>query len=372
LHLATLVSPDGAFGGPVRVALNQAAELRRRNHEVLLAAGWRGLGAVPESIDGVPAKLFRTTQLIPHLGLSALISPGLFTWLWRNISQYDIIHIHAGRDLISVGSMAIARIAKRPYVTQTHGMIQPDNRLKARAVDALLVRRLLRSAAVRFVLTQRESDGLATVTGDSLNFDRLFNGVPVLPQPTRRHGTEEVLFCARLHARKRPVEFVQMAGELQHRGIVANYAMVGPDDGELARVRRAIEDNELADVVRYEGPVDYASVIGRMNRATIYVLPSIDEPFPMSLLEALSLGLPCVCTDTCDIAAILREEHAALVTNGSVGEMADAVESIYVDRELRNRLSSNARRTVAEILSIESVGTQLEAVYERIAASLLS
>jgi glycosyltransferase involved in cell wall biosynthesis len=372
LHLATLVSPDGAFGGPVRVALNQAAELRRRHHEVLLAAGWRGLGAVPESIDGVPAKLFRTTQLIPQFGLSGLISPALATWLWRNISEYDVVHIHAGRDLISVGSMAIARIARRPYLTQTHGMVQPDNRLRARAMDALLVRRLLRAAAVRFVLTQRESDGLAAVTGNSLDFDRLFNGVPVFPQPTRLYETEEVLFCARLHPRKRPVEFVQMAGELQHRGIVANYAMVGPDDGELAHVRRAIEDNELTDIVRYEGPVDYAGVMGRMHRATIYVLPSIDEPFPMSLLEALSLGLPCVCTDTCDIAAILREEQAALVTNGSVGEMADAVESIYADRELRKHLSSNARRTVAEIFSIESVGTQLEAIYQQIAASRLS
>ena len=321
---------------------------------------------MPKSIDGVPAHLFPVIPLIPRFGLSGLISPGLALWLARNISKYDAIHIHAGRVLVSVVSMAIARVRRKPYIIQTHGMIQPDNRWRARVLDALLVRRLLRAAYLRFVLTQREQDGLSTVLGAPHTYLRLFNGVPLPLLAGKFSEHEEILFCARLHARKRPVQFVKMAAELTRRKLPMHYAIVGPDDGELTAVRVAIEANGLSEVVRYQGAVDYSQVVERMQKATMYVLPSIDEPFPMSLLEALSVGLPSVCTDTCDIANILREEGAVIVTDGSVGELADAVQSIYQDQALRRRLSINSRRAVAATFSIEAIGNQLEGVYRQL------
>jgi hypothetical protein len=63
LHLVTLISTDGAFGGPTRVALNQAAELRRRDQDVQVAAGSRRDKSPPQSISGVPLHLFPIIQL---------------------------------------------------------------------------------------------------------------------------------------------------------------------------------------------------------------------------------------------------------------------------------------------------------------------
>ena len=132
LHLVTLMSSDGAYGGPLRVALNQAAELNRRGHEVHIAAGWRGEGAPPRSIDGVTLHLFPAMQLCKPLRFSGMVSPGLIWWLINNVDQFDLLHIHAARDLISTASLGIAWARRRPYVTQTHGMIQPDERFLVR------------------------------------------------------------------------------------------------------------------------------------------------------------------------------------------------------------------------------------------------
>jgi glycosyltransferase involved in cell wall biosynthesis len=301
------------------------------------------------------------------MGFSGMVSPGLGLWLLMNIANYDVVHIHAGRDLISTTSLALAWVRRRRYVTQTHGMIQPDERLRTQIMDGTAVRRLLRGARARFVLTQHEEDGLLEVLGRQMTCERLPNGVPQQAVSTDlvKDG-REVLYCARLHQRKRPVAFVEMAAELVRRGLRATFPIVGPDEGELAAVRESISRQGLEDVVRYEGALDYDAVLARMRQADVYVLPSVHEPFPMSLLEGLALGLPSVCTDTCDISKPLRDYGAAIVTDGSVRAMADAVDAIFQSRDLRSELSKNARKVVAELFSMEVVGNQLERAYRSV------
>jgi glycosyltransferase involved in cell wall biosynthesis len=363
LHVVTLVSPDGAYGGPLRVALNQAVELRRRGHEVHVAAGWRGEGRAPELLDGTPAHLFPIQHVARSRGHSGMVSLGLFRWLVANVKHFDVVHVHAGRDLISTASMAITRIRGRSYVVQTHGMVAVDERLMARLMDSLFSRRLLRAACTRFVLTKGEASDLHSVLGSGVNTERLINGVPppsLKMEPTR---VREVLYCARLHKRKRPLAFVDIARELNRRGISASYAIVGPDEGELSAVLERIRQCGLAEIVRYEGALDYGEVLNRMSRAGVYVLPSVDEPFAMSLLEALSLGIPSLCTSSCGIADILREEKAAMVTGESVVEMADGLQKILEEETLRSELSMNARRAVVDVFSMAAVGEQLERAY---------
>jgi glycosyltransferase involved in cell wall biosynthesis len=363
LHLVTLLSSDGAFGGPFRVALNQAVELRRRGHDVRIAAGWRGDGLPPQSMDGVPLHLFPVIQLFRPLGFTGIVSPKLASWLSKNIADYDVLHIHAGRDFISLTSLSIAWSKRRPYVIQSHGMIQPDPRLIVRLIDMIATRRFLKGAKRRFVLTDREQDALEKVLDFPIEFELLFNGVPEMPTATASKTKDEVLFCGRLHERKRPVAFVEMAAEILQRGTKATFALVGPDDGELTAVCRTIQMLGLKDMVCYEGALSYEAVLDRMGRSGIYVFPSVDEPFGMSLLEALSLGIPAVCTDTCDIAPLLRTTASAIVTNGSVDAMASAVVKILQDNALRNELGRNGRKVVSTHFSMKAVANQLEQSY---------
>jgi glycosyltransferase involved in cell wall biosynthesis len=363
LHLITLVSSDGAYGGPLRVALNQAVELRRRGHDVHIAAGWQGEGRPPESLDGTPAYLFPVQRIVRSRGHAGMASLGLFRWLLSNVSRFDVVHVHAGRDLVSIGSMVAARLRRRSYVVQTHGMVAPDFRVTVRAVDALLARRLLKKAVRRFVLTPDEEGDLRAVLGPETQTELLINGVPAAPvRAETLHGTE-VLYCARLQKRKRPVAFVQVADLLRRRGVAATFVLVGPDEGELSAVLDSIREHHLDDVVRYEGALDYGQVLDRMSRSSVYVLPSVNEPFAMSLLEALSLGLPSLCTTSCGVADVLRQRRAAMVTEESVDAMADGLQKILEDEALRSELSVNARNAAVEIFSMAAVGDKLEQAY---------
>ena len=368
LHLITLYSPDGAFGGPLRVALNQAVELGGRGHVVQLAGGWTSSGEPPAAVGGVQLHLFRSRRPVPRGGFSALVSPGLVWWLISHAADYDIIHVHAGRDLTSQSVMIVLALLRRKFVIQTHGMIGIDGRLRTKLVDVLWVRRLLRQATSRLVLTQREKNELSVLVGSDVSVQMMGNGVPSAGRSSVASDRGEVLFCARLHPRKRPLAFVQMAAVLVARGVQARFTIVGPDEGELHAVRGAISALGLSQFVRYDGALAYDEVLLRMARAEVYVLPSVDEPFPMSLLEALSAGVATVSTDSTGVASILLENQAGLVCDRGVDALADAVERLLGDPDLRAELSRNALHVVDTVFSLTSVCDELERTYDEVRA----
>ena len=75
LQVVTLLSPDGAYGGPARVALNQSAELIRRGHDVTVAAATRGYRVPPTELNGVPVRLFAARTLLPGTGFAGMGAP---------------------------------------------------------------------------------------------------------------------------------------------------------------------------------------------------------------------------------------------------------------------------------------------------------
>ena len=367
VHVVTLIARDGAFGGPLRVALNQVQELRARGHAVELVACWCGKLPAPFEVDGIPVRAFRAHQYVPGAGFSGLYSPGLQRWLKNNLSTADVLHVHAGRDLISLGALVRARAASCPTVVQTHGMIGLDRRLRARVLDRLAVRRLVGRARRHLVLTKQEESELPHVLRrHALRTYRIRNGVT--SRPPRTYALREpvnVLFCARLQERKRPVAFVEMAG-LVGEASPATFSIVGPDEGELLRVQSRIAELDVGTKVKYEGALPYDRVLTRMEQATIYVLPSVDEPFPMTLLEAMSIGLACICTDSCGISDDVRRAGAAIVTDGTPEKMAEAVSELLRNAEQRTRIGERAQAMISEQFSIAAVVDSLEAMYESV------
>ena len=371
LQAVTLVSSDGAFGGPLTVAVNQSSELIARGNEVLLFATARGLAptAPRDSWMGVPAMLSDARRVLPGFGFSGLTSPAGLRWLRRNVRRFDIVHVHLARDLVTLPAALIAREAGVPYVVQCHGMVDPSPRMLARALDRLATRRVLADASDVLFLTDVERSGLKEVADPTaLRLLSMPNGVPFLEQATvEAELRPEVLFCARLHPRKRPTTFVEMARLLVDRGVDASFAVCGPDEGERAKVERLIHDLELSGHVTIEGAIAPAATTERLGRASVYVLPSIHEPFPMTILEAMALGVPVVSTDSCGLAADLAESGAGLVTDGSPEQLAEAVGRVLAEPELAARMSQAGREQARTGFGMGAVVDQLESVYERAA-----
>lgn len=363
LSVTTLVSPAGEYGGPLRVATNQATALARAGHEVVLAAGTRGFaGPPPQVVDDVPAALFPARRLVPRTGFAGLAAPGLQRALPVLSRSADVMHVHAARDLVTLPAAAWALRHGVPYVLQTHGMIDPSARALARPLDLLLTRRVLAGARAVMYLTELERENLERVGGPGLRLAHVPNGVP-LTDVVAAPSSREVLYLARLAPRKRPRAFVEMAAALAARHPDASFRLVGPDEGEGTAVNSGIEMLGPAVDVSWEGPLAPERTQQRMSSAQVYVLPSVDEPYPMSVLEAMSIGLPVVVTDTCGLAPLIRRWDAGRVVDSRLSSLVDAVDQLLADPDGARAAGVRGREAVREHLSMASVVRLLEQLY---------
>jgi len=368
LQVVTLVSPDGAYGGPVRVAVNQLRELQRLGHDVELVAGCRGFGAsTPTSIDGVRVRLFEVWQPLPRLGYAGLSAQGLSKYVRNRLSEVDVVHVHLARDLITMPVAAAVAKSTTPLILQTHGMILKPRNLQGRVFDTVLTKQVLRKAALTLTLTAAEASNIAEVAGPDLRLEAIANGVPSPAVKQAAPTTLNVLFLARLHERKRPLMFVQMAKQLIDEGFDVTFSIVGPDEGEAPSVTRFIELHGLGNRIVWEGALAPEDTLSRIAECSIYVLPSIGEVFPMSVLEAMSIGRPVVITSSNGLAESLATAGAALVADESLDGLVDATRSLLLSQELRETLSRKALAEVALRYSIENVARQLAQIYTRFA-----
>ncbi|MEU0058218.1 glycosyltransferase [Streptomyces sp. NPDC006334] len=365
VHVVTLVSDDGAFGGPTSVAVAQLQECAARGHDVTLVSLWRGRERAASHIGAVPFVSRPARSVVPGRGLLGMMHPLLLRDLWRAMGRADTVHLHTGRDLVSLAALTVARLRRADFVAQTHGMVEPRAGRAARLFDRLYVPSL-RRARCCLVLTDRERRALGEVLGPGgPPLLSLPNGLRTSADEAARRPREghRVIFLARLHPRKRPEAFVEMAA-LVHKEIPeARFTLYGANEGSLPAVNSLVAERGLTGVVSYGGALDHAAAIEAYRSAAVYVLPSVHEPFPMTVLEALAEGTPVVCTDSSGIAAELERREAALVTDGSPESLADAVAALLVDEHLRRRLADAGRRAIDEVFSIRAVVDRLEGVY---------
>lgn len=361
LHIATYVSVDAAVGGPLAVARAQTGELASRGHQVQLLAGWDGVAGL--HVPGVRVRLFRARQLGGRV--ATLVSPSLWRATFRAARTADVVHLHMGRDLMTLGAAYMAVLAGARIVLQPHGMVIPDSRPYIRVLDAIVTRPVFRRAAALFALTRIEVEQLGEVGRTALPIRRLNNGVA--PQgkssPTKDSTGTDVLFLARLQTRKRIMVFADAARRILQQRPDVRFSVVGPDEGELATLQAFIRDHSLEDRIVYEGALPAEQVRARLARATIYVLPSVNEVFPMTVLEAMDECVPVVITDSCGIADELQRLGAASVVDTTVESLVDGIDRLLEDAVFRDALASAGFDSVRTAFSIGPVVDSLETYY---------
>ncbi len=113
-------------------------------------------------------------------------------------------------------------------------------------------------------------------------------------------------------------------------------------DGDL---RGAMEDLarelEITDFVRFFGM--QADVYPYLHQADIFVLPSIYEGNPMTILEAMGTGLPIVATAVGGIPDMLQNGRNALLVSCETDAVCEACQTLIADEGLRMRLGQQAK-----------------------------
>lgn len=366
----TAFPPNVVYGGPSVVAAQQASSLAARGHQVTVATSnilelkpLRYIEGHEGVLRGARVEYFSGRVFRPHF--SFVVSRDLVAWLEKHADNFDVVHVHFAREWIPIRAAQIAIGRGIPTFLQSHGMLGRTEGVR-NLIDRLWVKRILESATGVFCLQRREAYELEHIAANARILE-LPNGI-VLSQrakawPADNPANPVVLFLSRLHPRKRVLAFVEMARILRDEGVPASYRIVGPDGGDLRRARQLSREYDLQERVAFVGTLEGEAVTREFLNSDVYVLPAVNEPFPMTVLEALSLGIPTVITNSCFVAPMLEENEAVLVSSPEPEMIANAVRRIIYEPGLTTRLSKAGRRLIKEKLTIERVTERLENYY---------
>ncbi|WP_335982847.1 glycosyltransferase [Streptomyces sp. CA2R106] len=379
LHVVTLHTPTNDFGGPTRVALNLSRGLRAKGVDARIATLGDGFtGPLPTELEGVPSFVHQARHVLPAFEVSGITSPGLLARARRMAAGADVVHVHLMRDLITLPFALVALAAGVPLVVQTHGMIDPTQKAVAKAVDLLGLKRVLRRADAILHLTAAERDGVQAVVPDTplTTFHRLVNGVARQERRPPRTGDRPptILYAARVQKRKRPEDFVAAMPAVLAVHPGARFVLAGPDTGALTGPLRALATElGVAHALQTPGPLGHDEVLARLRTADVYVLPSVVEPFAVSLLEAMSVGVPVVAAATGGLSPDIEAAGAGVITpsrpDADNGPLVAAAILELLDPDTNARTSEAAWRLVEDRFSIGAVVEDLLAVYSRVSAA---
>lgn len=112
--------------------------------------------------------------------------------------------------------------------------------------------------------------------------------------------------------------------------------------------------HEISDLVRFRGWISGAEKDRLIQKSQILILPSYTEGLPMSVLEAISCGMPVIATDVGDISeAVINGWNGFLFEPGDRKNMFAYIKKISSDKELYMQFSKNAVQLSKEKFSSE-------------------
>lgn len=391
LQVISYFYPAWAYGGPPRSAYELSKELVRRGHEVTVyttdsldpkhrvKVSLQGKASV---IDGIDVYYFK--NLSNWLaGRHHLFLPfSLVKALHDHLGEFDIVHLHDARTTLHIPAHYYARKYAIPYVLQARGSaprLRAKRRLK-QVYDILWGYKLLRDASKVIALTETEVDQYKDMGISEDKIEIVPNGInpsefenlPGRGAFRRKHGLSDeqkiILYLGRIHRIKGidllAKAFAGLSNELNDTRLV----IAGPDDGYLPELKRMIPELKIEEKVLFTGPIYGEEKMAAYVDADVYVLPSIYETFPNTVLEAFACGTPVILTDRCGIADIVNGQGGVVVPYDK-DQLQMALLYMLSDEKMRQESGECGKLLVRGQFNWEKITEQVEDIYLRCLSS---
>jgi glycosyltransferase involved in cell wall biosynthesis len=171
-------------------------------------------------------------------------------------------------------------------------------------------------------------------------------------------------FIGRVTKIKRPDRFLDVVCEVKSRGIEVEFFMAGDGDSLAVCRERIFGENLPVNVLGWQSNIEKV-----LSAADVVILTSDNEGTPLSLIQAGMAGLPVVTTNVGSVAEIVLDGITGIVTDLDVHKMADAIEKLWRDPDLRIKMGVSARKFTAANFGVERLVSDHENLYKDLLAS---
>jgi len=253
----------------------------------------------------------------PLPGQHRFLVPNAYKELYCLLKKedYDIVNCHGLDSPIGMSALIASRKLGIPAVVTNHSLV-------GRAVYGpalyLAGKLLLRNADAIIAVSSAVENDSKVMTSKPIY--RIFNGVDSESSPLKvsfpnyKEKKLVIATVARMTKKKGVQNIVSLAPYLLEKNDNLLFLMIG--DGPLRKsLEKRVEESGLSGNFYFTGEVSREEVMEYLNQADIFALPSLDEAFGISILEAMLKNVPVVAMNHSGVSDIIK--------NGVNGYLAD-------------------------------------------------
>ena len=288
----------------------------------------------------------------------------------KNINRFSIVHLHTAsywsfkRKCLLV---LISKVFKKKVVIHLHGAKFVDYYNKSMPIEKILIKKVFGLSDRIVCLSPQWYQDLSDFCPKE-KISIIPNCVPIQIHINSDKSNEKkiektILLFGRLGERKGVYDLLSAIGMLRLGDYNAKLILCG--DGEINKIEKKVEELGLNDAVHLAGWVDGEKKIDLLRNGYFYVLPSYFEGLPVSILEAMSYGLPIVSTNVGGIPYVIDDGvEGFLVEPGNISLLRDRIRTLLLDETLQLKMSRAALLKVQKKFSMENLVSMLHQLYD--------
>jgi glycosyltransferase involved in cell wall biosynthesis len=302
--------------------------------------------------------------------------------------KFDLIHGHVGDQMF--GAILAKRSLNIPIVTTVHAVLD-EYFSSQREIAMIMPKRFLRtlpralthvtSVFIREFLAYRYSDILVSVSHYGLRkVKQLYNtdlrkayvvygGVsprPIIGRASEKaSGNKRLLFVGRVEPRKGLHYLIKALPLMSKEAKVTVVGHLPEADEYTAYLRNLITKLNVQKRVEFAGIANDEQKWKLYNLSDVFVVPSVHEALSLVVLEAMNSGLPVVASNVGGMPEVVKNGRNGLLFNArDFKSLAEKVVGLLDDNRLRERMGSNARRSVYR-MTWSTVAREYMSIYDK-------
>jgi glycosyltransferase involved in cell wall biosynthesis len=362
---------DPAYGGPSYSVPRLCEALAAAGAETMLlsVASERGGQCDACSAGYRDCRFAWNYSRIPVLrGLRS--SQGLSRALCEAAMTADVIHNHGLWLMPNVRAAEAAASGRACFVISPRGMLAPAalafSRVKKRAFWRLLQGRAVRQAACIHATSEHEYDEIRSF-GLTNPVAIIPNGIDVLeltPQPIASPALERVvLYLGRIHPKKGLAGLVHAWAKVEAGFPSWRLKIVGPPEAGHEDELRALTRGLGLARVSVVGPVYGAAKTAAYQEADLFVLPTLNENFGLTVAEALAAGTPAISTKGAPWSGLQSEGCGWWIDHGVEALAATLAHAMASPRAALKAMGNKGRQWMVRDFSWDRLAHDMLDVY---------
>ncbi len=171
-----------------------------------------------------------------------------------------------------------------------------------------------------------------------------------------------ILFLGRLGKNKGTYDLINAFEKVIKKHSDAQLILCG--DGEVNECKKLVNSLQIHDSVKFLNWIGLEKKIDLLNSSKIFALPSYNECFPLSILEAMSARLPIISSHAGGIPEEIEDKKSGfLIEAGDVQALSSTINRILDNDSLCDEIGSNARQRYLKYFRMSKIIKDIEKIY---------